>query len=55
MPSAAMIVPSFLTPTFTHMDEPEVGPEARNVSSRLIVTRTGRPDFFDRVAATGSR
>ena len=55
MPSAATIVPSFLTPILTHIDEPEVGPDARNTSSRVICSRTGRPDFFDSIAATGSR
>jgi hypothetical protein len=54
-PSAATIVPSFLTPSFTHIDAPEVGPDARNTSSRVICSRTGNPHFFDSVAASGSR
>ena len=55
MPSAATIVPSFLTPIFTHIDDPDVGPDPLNTSSRLIMIRTGRPDFFDSSTATGSR
>ena len=37
MPSAATILPSFVTPILTHIDEPEVGPVALNTSSRLIM------------------
>ena len=55
MPSAATILPSFVTPIFTHIDEPEVGPVARNTSSRVIISRTGLPDFIDSSVATGSR
>ena len=52
---AATIVPSFLAPIFTSMVAPEVGPEARNTSSRVICIFTGRPHFFDSASATGSR
>ena len=55
MPSAAVIVPSFVTPILTHIEAPEVGPVALNTSSRLIMILTGRPVFFDSSAATGSR
>ena len=55
MPSAAVRVPSFLIPILTHIEAPEVGPEALNTSSRLITILTGRPAFFDSAAATGSR
>ena len=55
MPSAAVSVPSFLTPILTHIEAPEVGPEALNTSSRLITILTGRPDFLDSRVATGSR
>ena len=50
-----MIVPSFLTPILTVDLEPEVGPEARMTSSRVMVIFTGRPDFFDNTVASGSR
>src|SRR3984957_11481753 len=42
--SAATILPSLVTPTLAHMDEPEVGPVALNTSSRVICRRTGRPE-----------
>ena len=54
-PSAATSFPSLVTPIFTHIEEPEVGPVALNTSSRLIIRRTGLPDFFDSNVATGSR
>ncbi len=54
-PSAAVIVPSLLTPILTRIDEPEVGPDALNTSSRLITILTGRPDFLASRVATGSR
>ena len=54
-PSAAVIVPFLLTPILTRIEEPDVGPEALNTSSRLIVILTGRPDFLASKAATGSR
>ena len=44
---AAVIWPSFLAPSLTSTTAPEVGPVARNTSSRLITILTGRPDFFD--------
>ena len=44
---AAVIRPSLLAPSLTSTTAPEVGPEARNTSSRLITILTGRPDFFD--------
>src|SRR6202034_97758 len=55
MPSPATSVPSFFTPIFTHIDDPDVGPVPLNTSSLLIISRTGRPDFFDSSTATGSR
>ena len=55
MPSAAVILPSLVTPILTHIEEPEVGPVALNTSSRVIVIFTGRPHFFESSAATGSR
>ena len=54
-PSAVVIVPSFVTPILTRMEEPDVGPEALNTSSRLITILTGRPDFLASRVATGSR
>ena len=54
-PSAAVIVPSRLTPIFTVIDEPEVGPVAWNTSSRLITIFTGAPDLRASRTATGSR
>ena len=53
-PSAAMIVPSRLTPILTVIDEPEVGPVALNTSSRLITILTGWPDLRASTTATGS-
>ena len=53
-PSAATTVPSRLTPIFTVIDAPEVGPVALNTSSRLITIFTGRPDWRARMTATGS-
>ena len=41
--------------TDTVEEEPEVGPEARITSSRVITILTGRPDFFASISATGSR
>ena len=48
-------MPSLVTPIFTHIDEPEVGPVERNTSSRVIIRRTGLPDFIDSNVAMGSR
>ncbi len=55
MPCAATIVPSFLAPILTVLMEPDVGPEARMTSSRVMTIFTGRPDFFDSMVASGSR
>jgi hypothetical protein len=52
---AATMVPSFLAPIFTSIVAPEVGPDARNTSSRVICIFTGRPHFFDIASASGSR
>src|SRR5437762_10322977 len=48
-------VPSCFAPIFITMRQPDVGPVARNTSSRPITIFTGRPDFFDRTIASGSR
>ena len=53
--SAAVIAPSRLTPTRTVMEAPEVGPVALKTSSRDMLMRTGWPESFDSVSATGSR
>jgi hypothetical protein len=53
--SAAVIVPSFAAPSLTSMTPPEVGPVARNTSSRLITSFTGAPAMRDSASATGSR
>ena len=53
-PWAATMRPSRLTPILTVIDEPEVGPVARNTSSRLIMILTGWPDLRDSAGATGS-
>ena len=53
--SAATMRPSFLAPILTRTCAPEVGPEARNTSSRVITIFTGRPDFLASASATGSR
>ena len=53
--SAAVMVPSRLHPTFTVIEEPEVGPVPLNTSSRDMFIRTGWPDSFESVSATGSR
>ena len=50
--SAATMRPSFLAPILTRTCAPEVGPEARNTSSRVITIFTGRPDFLDSASAT---
>ncbi len=52
---AATMVPSRLAPSFTSMTAPEVGPVARNTSSRLITIFTGRPVFCASASARGSR
>ena len=50
--SAATMVPSFFAPILTSIDAPEVGPEPRNTSSRVITIFTGRPDLRDSATAT---
>ncbi len=52
--SPAVMRPSLVTPTLTHMEVLEVGPVARNTSSRLITSLTGRPALRDSASATGS-
>ena len=47
--------PFFLAPTLTRQTVPDVGPVARNTSSRLITIFTGRPARCDSSTATGSR
>ena len=49
------MVPSRLAPILTQTVPPEVGPEPRNTSSRVIAILTGRPDFRDSTTASGSR
>ncbi len=46
--------PALVTPILTVMLVLEVGPEARNTSSRLMTTFTGLPAFRDSASATGS-
>ena len=53
--SAAVIVPSFFAPILILVCEPGVGPVASKTSPRDISSLTGRPDFFDKIAATGGR
>ena len=53
--SAATMRPSLRQPILIRVCAPEVGPVARNTSSRLIVILTGRLDFFERTMASGSR
>ena len=48
-------MPSFLAPILTFMLADDVGPEARNTSSRLITILTGWPALRDSASATGSR
>src|SRR5689334_4778865 len=52
--SPATILPSRVTPIFTVIDAPEVGPVALNTSSRDIMIFTGWPDLRDSTTATGS-
>jgi hypothetical protein len=49
------MVPSRLAPTFTRHTVPEVGPVARNTSSRDIIIFTGRCALRDSSTANGSR
>ena len=52
---AAVILPSFVAPIFVLMRDAAAGPVPSKTSFRLIMTFTGRPLFFDKMAATGSR
>ena len=52
---APVIVPSFLAPILTVITPPEVGPLARNTSSRVITIFTGLPALRDSATASGSR
>ena len=53
--SAATMRPSLVAPILTVTTPPEVGPVARNTSSRLITILTGRPLCLDSAIASGSR
>ncbi len=53
--SAAVRRPSFVAPRRTSITLAEVGPLARNTSSRDITIFTGRPHLRDSASATGSR
>ena len=48
------VLPDRVTPILTVMLAEEVGPEARNTSSRDITIFTGLPDLRDSASATGS-
>ena len=52
--SAAVIRPSFLAPILTQTVALEVGPLARNTSSRLMTIFTGLPALRESARATGS-
>ena len=52
---AAVMRPSFVTPIFTRTLPPEVGPEARKTSVRLMVILTGWHALRERPRASGSR
>ena len=52
---APVILPSRVAPSLTSITAPEVGPVARNTSSRVITSFTGRPQRCDSASATGSR
>ncbi len=52
---AATNVPSRFAPSFTRIFVPEVGPVARNTSSRLMTILTGRCALRDSASAIGSR
>ena len=49
-----MIVPSLRAPILTSIEVALVGPEARNTSSRVMTSLTGRPALRDSASATGS-
>ena len=46
--------PSLVAPIFTSIDVEQVGPVARNTSSRVITSFTGRFALRDSASATGS-
>src|SRR3954471_6113540 len=52
---AATSIPSRVAPSFIRIVVADVGPEARNTSSRVITILTGDPAFRDKASATGSR
>src|SRR3954454_9640246 len=52
---AATSVPSRFAPSFTRTFDPDVGPVARNTSSRPITIFTGRCAFRESARASGSR
>ena len=53
--SAALILPSFVTPILTLILPPGAGPDPSNTLRRSITIFTGRWDFLDSTAATGGR
>ena len=52
---AAVILPSLVAPILVLIVVADVGPVPSNTSLRLITSLTGRPVFFDMMAASGSR
>ena len=52
--SAATSVPSRFAPIFARTHEPGVGPVDSRTSWRVMYILTGRPVFFDMMAAIGS-
>ena len=52
--SAAVMMPSLVTPILTREWVPETGPVARNTSERVSVIFTGRLALRDSSTATGS-
>ena len=52
--SPAVSLPSFVAPIRTLTWALDVGPVARNTSSRSITILTGRPALRERASATGS-
>src|SRR5262249_48083660 len=53
--SAATILPSRVAPIFTLIREPEVGPDARKTSERVITSFTGWPVFLESSTESGWR
>src|SRR5580704_5608503 len=51
----ATSVPSRLAPSFMRIVVADVGPDARNTSSRVITILTGSPDLRESAMASGSR